>query len=137
MSSLYVHSVFSVKNRNPFLKDAEIRRETHAFPGGVANKLECPPIIVGGMKNHIHLLCRLSRIISQADYVKEQKRVSTIYYETTAQILGRRVDKRSASTIFSSRWMRFAYPPYAGTFFICWGDETLNMIVEWRIKHDD
>ena len=20
-------------------------------------------------------------------------------------------------------------PPYAGTFFICWGDETLNMIV--------
>nr|VFK69281.1 MAG: hypothetical protein BECKUNK1418G_GA0071005_13412 [Candidatus Kentron sp. UNK]VFK73860.1 MAG: hypothetical protein BECKUNK1418H_GA0071006_13262 [Candidatus Kentron sp. UNK] len=25
--------------------------------------------------------------------------------------------------------MRCAYPPYAGTFFICWGDETLNMIV--------
>nr|VFK59861.1 MAG: hypothetical protein BECKUNK1418G_GA0071005_100929 [Candidatus Kentron sp. UNK]VFK70141.1 MAG: hypothetical protein BECKUNK1418H_GA0071006_102429 [Candidatus Kentron sp. UNK] len=25
--------------------------------------------------------------------------------------------------------MRFTYPPYAGTFFICWGDETLNMIV--------
>nr|VFK59437.1 MAG: hypothetical protein BECKUNK1418G_GA0071005_100712 [Candidatus Kentron sp. UNK]VFK68737.1 MAG: hypothetical protein BECKUNK1418H_GA0071006_100540 [Candidatus Kentron sp. UNK] len=21
-------------------------------------------------------------------------------------------------------------PPYAGTFFICWGDETLNMIVK-------
>ena len=51
------------------------------------------------------------------------------YYETTAPIRGRRVDKRSASTIFSSRWMRCAYPPYAGTFFICWGDETLNMIV--------
>nr|VFK19577.1 MAG: hypothetical protein BECKLPF1236B_GA0070989_11775 [Candidatus Kentron sp. LPFa] len=43
---------------------------------------------------------------------------------------GRRVDKRSASTISSSRWMRFAYPPYAGTFFIYWGDETLNMIVK-------
>nr|VFK19280.1 MAG: hypothetical protein BECKLPF1236B_GA0070989_11674 [Candidatus Kentron sp. LPFa] len=26
--------------------------------------------------------------------------------------------------------MRCAYPPYAGTFFICWGDETLNMIVK-------
>ena len=33
------------------------------------------------------------------------------YYETTAPIRGRRVDR------------------YAGTFFICWGDETLNMIV--------
>nr|VFK18205.1 MAG: hypothetical protein BECKLPF1236B_GA0070989_11366 [Candidatus Kentron sp. LPFa] len=35
----------------------------------------------------------------------------TTYYETTAPIRGRRVDR------------------YAGTFFICWGDETLNMIV--------
>nr|VFK12478.1 MAG: hypothetical protein BECKLPF1236B_GA0070989_10365 [Candidatus Kentron sp. LPFa] len=52
------------------------------------------------------------------------------YYETTAPIRDRRVDKRSASTISSSRWMRCAYPPYAGTFFICWGDETLNMIVK-------
>nr|VFK11845.1 MAG: hypothetical protein BECKLPF1236B_GA0070989_10266 [Candidatus Kentron sp. LPFa] len=25
-------------------------------------------------------------------------------------------------------------PPYAGTFFICWGDETLNMIVN-NINH--
>nr|VFK62899.1 MAG: REP element-mobilizing transposase RayT [Candidatus Kentron sp. UNK] len=79
LSSLYVHSVFSVKNRNPFLKDAEIRRETRVFPGGVAKKLECPPIIVGGTEDHVHLLCRLSRIISQADYVKELKRVSTIW----------------------------------------------------------
>nr|VFK34915.1 MAG: hypothetical protein BECKLPF1236C_GA0070990_103114 [Candidatus Kentron sp. LPFa] len=30
--------------------------------------------------------------------------------------------------------MRFAYPPYAGTFFICWGDETLNMIVNLFIS---
>nr|VFK13015.1 MAG: Predicted RNA binding protein YcfA, dsRBD-like fold, HicA-like mRNA interferase family [Candidatus Kentron sp. LPFa] len=26
-------------------------------------------------------------------------------------------------------------PPYAGTFFICWGDETLNMIV--KMLQDD
>nr|VFK61373.1 MAG: hypothetical protein BECKUNK1418G_GA0071005_10176 [Candidatus Kentron sp. UNK]VFK72386.1 MAG: hypothetical protein BECKUNK1418H_GA0071006_11126 [Candidatus Kentron sp. UNK] len=28
-------------------------------------------------------------------------------------------------------------PPYVGTFFICWGDETLNMIVKnacWRSR---
>nr|VFK10890.1 MAG: hypothetical protein BECKLPF1236A_GA0070988_1004514 [Candidatus Kentron sp. LPFa]VFK27318.1 MAG: hypothetical protein BECKLPF1236C_GA0070990_1004514 [Candidatus Kentron sp. LPFa] len=30
--------------------------------------------------------------------------------------------------------MRFAYPPYAGTFFICWGDETLNMSVWFRLR---
>nr|VFK13596.1 MAG: hypothetical protein BECKLPF1236B_GA0070989_104919 [Candidatus Kentron sp. LPFa] len=51
------------------------------------------------------------------------------YYETTAQIRSRRVDRSAHPPSFPSRWMRFAYPPYAGTFFICWGDETLNMIV--------
>ena len=35
---------------------------------------------------------------------------------TRGPSLPRRVDARSD-------------PPYAGTFFICWGDETLNMIV--------
>ena len=51
---------------------------------------------------------------------------ASLYYETTASIRGRRVDKRSASTGRKRWWMRFAYPPYAGTFFICWGDETLK-----------
>nr|VFK66131.1 MAG: hypothetical protein BECKUNK1418G_GA0071005_108017 [Candidatus Kentron sp. UNK]VFK71764.1 MAG: hypothetical protein BECKUNK1418H_GA0071006_108117 [Candidatus Kentron sp. UNK] len=51
------------------------------------------------------------------------------YYETTAPIRGRRVDKRSASTISSFPVDARSDPPYAGTFFICWGDETLNMIV--------
>nr|VFK68252.1 MAG: hypothetical protein BECKUNK1418G_GA0071005_12203 [Candidatus Kentron sp. UNK]VFK73494.1 MAG: hypothetical protein BECKUNK1418H_GA0071006_12102 [Candidatus Kentron sp. UNK] len=49
---------------------------------------------------------------------------------------GRRVDKRSASTISSFWWMRCAYPPYAGTFFICWGDEILNMIVRQMAERD-
>nr|VFK14477.1 MAG: hypothetical protein BECKLPF1236B_GA0070989_106211 [Candidatus Kentron sp. LPFa] len=46
--------------------------------------------------------------------------------------LGRRVDKRSASTISSFPVDARSDPPYAGTFFICWGDETLNMIVRYR-----
>nr|VFK68196.1 MAG: hypothetical protein BECKUNK1418G_GA0071005_12124 [Candidatus Kentron sp. UNK]VFK73538.1 MAG: hypothetical protein BECKUNK1418H_GA0071006_12164 [Candidatus Kentron sp. UNK] len=36
---------------------------------------------------------------------------ASLYYETTAPIRGRRVDKRSASTISSSRWMRVAIHP--------------------------
>ena len=30
--------------------------------------------------------------------------------------------------------MRCAYPPYAGTFLICWSDEILNMIVKRIIR---
>nr|VFJ87686.1 MAG: REP element-mobilizing transposase RayT [Candidatus Kentron sp. LFY] len=79
LSSVYVHLVFSVKNREPFLRDAGIRGEMHAFLGGIAKRLNCPPVITGGTEDHVHLLCRLSRTVSQADCVKELKRVSAIW----------------------------------------------------------
>ncbi|HXU79718.1 MAG TPA: transposase [Methylomirabilota bacterium] len=56
-------------------------RETFArlfawYLGGISKTLECLPIIVGGVEDHVHLLCRFGRTITQADWVKELKRVS-------------------------------------------------------------
>jgi putative transposase len=79
LSSVHIHLVFSTKGREPFLRGAEIREEMHAYLGGVSKKLDCFPLIVGGTEDHAHLLCRLARIISQADWVKEIKRVSSIW----------------------------------------------------------
>jgi putative transposase len=78
-SAVYVHLVFSTKYRFPFLRDIEIRQELHAYMGGILKKLDCPPIIVGGVEDHVHLLCRFARTITQADWVKEIKRVSSIW----------------------------------------------------------
>jgi len=78
-SSVSVHLVFSIKNREPFLRDGDLRKEMHAFLGGVSKKLQCPPIIVGGVADHVHLLCYLGRTVSQADWVKELKRVSSLW----------------------------------------------------------
>ena len=79
LSSVHIHLVFSTKGRQPFLKNEEIRKEMHAYLGGVSKKLDCPPVIVGGTEDHVHILCRLARTISQADWVKEIKRVSSIW----------------------------------------------------------
>ena len=79
LSTVYIHLVFSTKDREPFLRDAEIQKEMHAYLGGVSKKLDCFPLIVGGVEDHVHLLCRLARTISQADWVKEIKRVSSIW----------------------------------------------------------
>ena len=79
LSSVHIHLVFSTKDREPFLRDAEIRKEMHAYLGGVSKKLDSLPVIVGGMEDHVHLLCRLARTITQADWVKEIKRVSSIW----------------------------------------------------------
>ena len=75
-SAVYIHLVFSTKDRRPFLRDKGIRDALHTYLGGVSKTLECAPIIVGGANDHVHLLCRFGRTITQAEWVKELKRVS-------------------------------------------------------------
>ena len=76
LSAVYLHLVFSTKERRPFLRDKTVRDSLHAYMGGVSKTLECPPLIVGGVEDHVHLLCRFARTITQAEWVKELKRVS-------------------------------------------------------------
>ncbi len=73
------HLVFSVRDRCPMLKDRGIRAQMHAELGGTSKTLNCPPIIVGGVDDHIHLLARQSRTITLSDWVKELKRVTSIW----------------------------------------------------------
>jgi REP element-mobilizing transposase RayT len=77
LSTVYLHLVFSTKHREPWLTDADLRAEMHSFLGGVSNQLDCPPVIVGGMADHVHVLARMGRGITQSDWVKELKRVSS------------------------------------------------------------
>jgi putative transposase len=79
LSAVYIHLVFSTKERRPFLRDKPTREELHAYLGGISKQLECAPIRVGGIEDHIHLLARLGRTITQADWVKELKRVSNLW----------------------------------------------------------
>jgi len=79
LSAVYLHLVFSTKERRPFLRDSATRLELHAYVGGISKTLECPPIIVGGTEDHVHLLARFGRTITQAEWVKELKRVSNLW----------------------------------------------------------
>lgn len=76
LSIVYVHLVFSTKERRPFLCDKAVRDSLHGYLGGISKQLDCPPILVGGVEDHVHLLCRFGRTITQAEWVKELKRVS-------------------------------------------------------------
>lgn len=82
LSAVYIHLIFSTKDRRPFLRDDLLRGEMHAYLGGVSKQLDCPPLMAGGVEDHIHLLARQGRGISQADWVKELKRVSCRWFKT-------------------------------------------------------
>ncbi len=76
LSAVYIHLTFSTKDRRRFLRDKVVRDKFHAQMGGISKTLECPSLIVGGMEDHVHLLCRFGRTVTQAEWVKELKRVS-------------------------------------------------------------
>ena len=77
LSNILIHTIFSTKNRAPFLRKMTMREETFAYLGGTAKTLGCQPIIIGGFEDHVHLLTTLSRTVSVSDFVKETKRISS------------------------------------------------------------
>lgn len=74
---IYVHLVYSTKERRPFLTDKTIRERLHAYLTGTCNNLKCPAIIVGGIEDHVHILCRLGKTVDVADLLRELKRESS------------------------------------------------------------
>ena len=69
LARLLVHSVFSTKERRPFLRSEEIRTEIYAYIAGILRNLQCPSIIVGGAEDHIHILSSLSKNVALSELI--------------------------------------------------------------------
>ena len=53
--------------------------------GGICKGLDCNPVKVGGHKNHVHLLCLLSRKVAQMKLLEEIKKQSSKWIKTKGQ----------------------------------------------------
>jgi len=82
LAKVLVHTVFSTKDRRPFLRDKPLRDELHHYLGGILIQLDCQPVIVGGVGDHVHLLCALARTCTAATMVKELKRGSSLWLKS-------------------------------------------------------
>lgn len=82
LSKILIHTVFSTKSRRAYFGDKSIREELHRYLGGILANLDCQPLIVGGVADHVHLLSTLSRTRQAADVIKEVKRGSTLWLKT-------------------------------------------------------
>ena len=74
---VYVHLVFSTKHRKPYLRDRDFRDQTHRYFAGIGRNLQSPAVIVGGVEDHVHVLCRLGKTVAVADFVRDLKRDSS------------------------------------------------------------
>ena len=80
----YIHITFSTKSRHPFI-DRGIKEELFSYLGGICKTLECNPVIVGGDKDHVHILCLLSRKIALMKLIEELKSHSSKWIKTKGQ----------------------------------------------------
>lgn len=53
---LLTHIVFSTKERRAFLQNDQLRRDSHAYLGGIVRNLDSHAYAVGGVADHVHLL---------------------------------------------------------------------------------
>jgi putative transposase len=57
---IYVHIVFSTKNREPFLKDRELRGRLHAYLNGICDNQGSPSFIGSKVTERSRLARRMS-----------------------------------------------------------------------------
>ncbi len=83
---IYVHIVFSTKNRQPLLRDSDSCQRMHAYLAGVCGNQNCPAIVIGGVEDHVHLLCRLGKTIDIAKLIRELKKESSEWAQAELNI---------------------------------------------------
>ena len=73
LSRILLHIIFSTKNRESYFIDQAIRQDLHAYLAATANHLGCQTIRVGGIADHVHVVCSLGRTLSVATLVAKLK----------------------------------------------------------------
>ena len=73
LAKIYVHLIFSTKNRERVLPD-EIRPDLHAYMGGTLNGLGCSSIEINSEPDHAHLLFVMTRTETLSDVVGQVKK---------------------------------------------------------------
>jgi putative transposase len=74
---IYLHLVFSTKNRARLFQNHAFRENTHAYLAGTCLNFDCPALIVGGVEDHVHILCKLGKTMSVSILIRELKRQSS------------------------------------------------------------
>ncbi len=73
LAQIYVHIVFSTKDRRPWLTD-DVRDELHAYLAAIfRDNADSPPLEIGSVEDHVHSLVRLSRRFPVMKVVQDGK----------------------------------------------------------------
>lgn len=81
LANIYIHLIFSTKERVPLLTDA-IRPELHSYMATVLANLNSPALLINSVKDHVHILFNMGRTVTLAQVVEEVKKSSSKLIKT-------------------------------------------------------
>jgi len=81
LAKIYLHIIFSTKNRNNILHP-DIENELYKYIAGIMKNLNCTTIKIGGTSNHIHILNIFSRTIPIGKLIGTIKKESSKWIKT-------------------------------------------------------
>ncbi|KAA6343168.1 hypothetical protein EZS27_009142 [termite gut metagenome] len=77
LSKLYIHIIFHVKSPISTIIRDEDAPDLYAYMGTIIKDSESHPILINGTKDHIHILCVMSKNIALSKLVEHIKRNSS------------------------------------------------------------
>ncbi len=81
LARLHIHLIFSTKNRQPLLHD-DVRDSLHRYQATVLQNLDCPPVLINSVADHVHILFELARTVAVANAVEQVKKTSSKWIKT-------------------------------------------------------
>lgn len=141
LAKLYVHLVFSTKNRERVLAD-EVRMDLHAYMGGILKGMDCMPIEINSEPDHAHVLFMLGRSVAVSEVVGGIKKGATDWlrarspnYEGFHWQSGYGVFSVSRSAVDTVRkYIRNQREHHRGKSFM---DEYRTMLEKHEIEYDE
>jgi len=81
LAKILVHIIFSTKQRVPLISNT-IRPKLYSYITGILENWDCDLIQTGGTKDHIHLLCVLSKNHAPCKILEQVKKNSSKWIKT-------------------------------------------------------
>jgi putative transposase len=78
---LSAHIIFSTKERRPWLT-LNVRERIWAYQSRILQNLECNSITIGGVADHVHVLCNLTKKFPTAKVLEILKKDSSKFVKT-------------------------------------------------------
>lgn len=81
LANIYIHLIFSTKERYPYLTDA-VRPDLHAYMATVLANLNSTAVLINSVADHVHVLFNMGRTVTLAQVVEDVKKSSSKWIKT-------------------------------------------------------